>query len=56
MKTCYTVERDIDYELEAIELVYRIVNGKSYEQLKQDMVKRIQPAACMKIVQMIDKL
>lgn len=56
MKTCYIVERDIDYELEAIELVYRIVNGKSYEQLKQDMVKRIQPAACMKIVQMIDKL
>lgn len=56
MKTCYIVERDIDYELEAIELVYRMVNGKSYEQLKQDILRRIEPSAHALIEEMLDKL
>lgn len=37
----YIVEREVDYDREAIELIYRMVNGKTYELLKQDILRRI---------------
>ncbi|MDO5292892.1 MAG: ArsR family transcriptional regulator [bacterium] len=52
----YIVERNIDDLKETIELVFRIVNGKSYEQLKIDMLKRLDQKEHKSISKLLDQL
>ncbi|WP_110290313.1 winged helix-turn-helix domain-containing protein [Lachnotalea glycerini] len=52
----YTVIRDIDYYKESIELLYRITNNNSYENLKLDMLKRLEEREHAKVIEQLDKL
>ncbi len=52
----YIVEREVDYDREAIELIYRMVNGKSYTLLKQDVLRRIALSERNQIERMLDTL
>ena len=56
MTNCYFVEHEIDYVRETMELIFRIVNGMSYELLKADMARRlgIKESGC--IEELLDKL
>jgi DNA-binding transcriptional ArsR family regulator len=56
MKAECTVLREIDYYKECIELLFRIVNNNTYENLKKDMLKRIEIERHSKVVSQLDKL
>lgn len=52
----YIVERKLDYYKEAIELVYRVVNNKSYKQLKTDMLRRTETFEHQRITTLLEPL
>lgn len=56
METECTVVKEIDYYMESIELLFRIVNNNSYSNLKSDMLKRIDTKKHGKVSYQLDKL
>lgn len=56
MRAEYTVLEEIDYYKESIELLFRIVNNNSYNNLKNDMLKRLDVRVHEKISYQLDKL
>ena len=51
-----TVIKEIDYYIESIELLFRIINKNSYQNLKMDILKRTDESKHKKICYQLDKL
>ena len=51
-----TVIKEIDYYMESIELLFRIINKKSYQNLKMDLLKRTDEKKKAVISNQLDKL
>ncbi|WP_097002846.1 ArsR/SmtB family transcription factor [Lacrimispora amygdalina] len=51
-----TVIKEIDYYIESIELLFRIINKNSYQNLKMDILKRTDETKHEKICYQLDKL
>lgn len=56
MTNYYFVDHEIDYERETMELIFRMVNGESYELLKADLARRLGIKESGRVDELLNKL